>query len=99
MGLDQRSAKREDRMERLMVRFYSHVFSMVVLTYLAAGASLAQSQTQTQPAPKPSETSTTKMEEDVSKWTRKQWNAAKAKWSEETTKWSDCQTQAKGKKL
>jgi hypothetical protein len=71
---------------------------MVVLTYLSAGASLAQSQTQPQPAPKPAETSTTQME-DVSKWTRKQWNAAKAKWSEETTKWNDCQTQAKGKKL
>jgi hypothetical protein len=40
-----------------------------------------------------------KMEEDVSKWTRKQWDAAKAKWSEETAKWNDCQTQANGKKL
>jgi hypothetical protein len=28
-----------------------------------------------------------KMEEDVSKWSRKQWNAAKAKWSEEKTQW------------
>jgi hypothetical protein len=37
--------------------------------------------------------------EDVSKWTQKQWNAAKAKWSEEKTKWNDCQTQAKGKSL
>jgi hypothetical protein len=39
------------------------------------------------------------MEEDVSKWTRKEWNAAKAKWSEEKTQWDDCQTQAKAKKL
>jgi len=37
--------------------------------------------------------------EDVSKWTQKQWNAAKAKWSEEKTKWNDCQTQAKAKSL
>jgi hypothetical protein len=37
--------------------------------------------------------------EDVSKWTQKQWNAAKAKWSEEKTKWNDCQTQAKAKNL
>jgi hypothetical protein len=82
-----------------MVRLYSRAFSMAVLTYLSAGASLAQSQTQTQPATKPAETSTMKMEEDVSKWTRKQWNAAKAKWSEEKTQWNDCETQAKAKKL
>jgi hypothetical protein len=37
--------------------------------------------------------------EDVSKWTQKQWNAAKAKWSEEKTKWNDCQTEAKAKVL
>jgi len=37
--------------------------------------------------------------EDVSKWTQKQWNAAKAKWSEEKTKWNGCQNQAKGKNL
>jgi hypothetical protein len=82
-----------------MVRLYSRIFLMVVLTRLVAGASLAQSQTQTQPAPKPAETSTMKMEEDVSKWTRKEWNAAKAKWSEEKTQWDDCQTRAKAKKL
>jgi len=37
--------------------------------------------------------------EDVSKWTQKQWNAAKAKWSEEKTKWNDCQAQGKTKNL
>jgi hypothetical protein len=81
-----------------MARLHSHVLSTVVLTYLAASTSLAQGQTQPQPAPKPAETSTIKME-DVSKWTQKQWNAAKAKWSEEKAKWNDCQTQANGKKL
>jgi hypothetical protein len=80
-----------------MIRLNRYVFSIVVLTYFSAGISLAQSQTQPQ-APKPSETSTMKME-DVSKWTQKQWNAAKAKWSEEKTKWNDCQTQAKAKSL
>jgi hypothetical protein len=84
-------------MEALMARSCSRVFSMLVLTYLAAGVSLAQSP-QPQPAPKPTGTLTTQVE-DVSKWTRKQWSAAKAKWSEETVKWNDCQTQAKGKKL
>ena len=82
-----------------MIRLNSYVLSVVVPTCLAAGASLAQSQTQPQSAPKSAETSTMKMEEDVSKWTQKQWNAAKAKWSEEKTKWNDCQTQAKAKNL
>jgi hypothetical protein len=78
-----------------MIRSSSFVLSVVVLTCLGAAASLAQSP---QSAPKPADTSTMKME-DVSKWTQKQWNAAKAKWSEEKTKWNDCQTQAKGKSL
>jgi hypothetical protein len=85
-------------MGKFMARLYAHVMSMVVLAHFAVGASLAQSQTQPQPAPKPAETSTIKME-DVSKWTQKQWDAAKAKWSEEKAKWSDCQTQAKAKTL
>jgi len=57
------------------------VLPIVIVTYLAAGASLAQSRTQPQQAPKPADTSTMKME-DVSKWTQKQWNVAKAKWTE-----------------
>jgi hypothetical protein len=80
-----------------MTRLNRYVFSIVVLTYFSGSISLAQSQTQPQQAPKPAETATMKME-DVSKWTQKQWNAAKAKWSEET-KWNDCQTQAKAKSL
>ena len=84
-------------MERLMSRL-NNFLSIVVLTCFAAVASLAQSQTQAQQAPKPAETSTMKIE-DVSKWTQKQWNAAKAKWTEKKTQWNDCQTQAKVKSL
>src|SRR6516165_2889587 len=58
----------------------------------------ARSKTQAQQEPKPAETSTMKME-DVSKWTQKQWNAAKAKWTEKRAQWNDCQTQAKVKNL
>ncbi len=36
---------------------------------------------------------------DVSKWTRKEWNAAKAKWVHEKKKWHDCNGQAKAQKL
>jgi ATP:corrinoid adenosyltransferase len=85
-------------MEGMMVRSQTHVLSIAVLTFLGASASLAQGQTQPQSAPKPTDMSTMKME-DVSKWTQKQWNAAKTKWSEEKTKWNDCQTQAKTKDL
>jgi hypothetical protein len=37
--------------------------------------------------------------ENVSKWTRKEWNAAKAKWSIEKVKWANCRNQANDKKL
>jgi hypothetical protein len=81
-----------------MIRVNSYLMWVVVLTYIVAGASSAESQTQPQQAPKPAETSTMKME-DVSKWTQKQWNAAKAKWTEKKTQWNDCQTQSKAKNL
>jgi len=45
-------------------------------------------------ASEPSKTMT-----DVSKWTRKEWRAAKAKWVHEKTKWHDCNGQAKAQKL
>lgn len=82
-----------------MFRLRTDVLSLVIVAYFAAGAALAQNQTQTQPqSTKPPATSTTKME-DVSKWTQKQWDAAKAKWSEEKAKWGDCQKQAAKAKL
>jgi hypothetical protein len=37
--------------------------------------------------------------DDVSKWTRKQWNSAKTKWSKERGKWTSCNKQATRKKL
>jgi hypothetical protein len=37
--------------------------------------------------------------DDVSKWTTKQWNRAKAKWAGEKLKWADCQKQSKDHKL
>lgn len=37
--------------------------------------------------------------DDVSKWTRKQWNHAKAEWAKEKQKWADCQKQSKDQKL
>lgn len=37
--------------------------------------------------------------EDVSKWTQKQWNTAKAKWMKEKDKWASCNKQATNEKL
>ena len=37
--------------------------------------------------------------EDVSKWTQKQWNAAKTKWVKQKDKWNSCNKQAADKKL
>ena len=81
-----------------MVPVRTSILTIMVLTVVATAPAFAQSQTQPQSATKPVATSTTKME-DVSKWTQKQWNAAKAKWSKEKVKWADCQKQATEKKL
>jgi hypothetical protein len=37
--------------------------------------------------------------DDVSKWTSRQWNQAKAKWAKEKEKWADCRKQSKEQKL
>ena len=66
----------------------------IIAVMLFATAAIAQMQPQ--PAPKSGASSTM---EDVSKWTQKQWDAAKAKWSKETTKWSNCQKRADDQKL
>jgi hypothetical protein len=81
-----------------MTRISTSILAIIVLTLLAATPACAQSQTQPQQTSKPAATLATKAE-DVSKWTTKQWNAAKAKWSNEKVKWADCQRQADEKKL
>jgi hypothetical protein len=72
------------------------ILSIVILAQLVALPALVQAQTQRQS--KPESTVATKMD-DVSKWSRRQWNAAKAKWSQEKAKWSGCQKQADQKKF
>jgi hypothetical protein len=82
-------------MEEIMFRLRTQIATIVAVALLATAA-IAQTQMQSQPAPKSPAAS--KME-DVSKWTQKQWDAAKAKWSKETTKWDNCQKQADQQKL
>jgi hypothetical protein len=69
-----------------------------------AGTALAQAPAPSTPPPSsppaasaPSAASSAA--EDVSKWTRKQWAAARAKWAKEKEKWADCRKQAKDQNL
>ena len=71
----------------------------MMLTLFASASALAQMQTQPQSTAKPADTTVTKKMDDVSKWTQKRWDAAKAKWAKEKVKWADCQKQADEKKL
>jgi len=79
-----------------MTRIRTVILSITMLTLFASATAFAQ--TQPQSTTKPAETAANKMD-DVSKWTQKQWDAAKAKWSEEKAKWADCQKQADKKTL
>jgi len=69
----------------------SALISAAILGVVASGVALAQTKT-------PESSSSSKIDE-VSKWTTKQWNQAKAKWAKEKEKWADCQKQSKEQKL
>jgi hypothetical protein len=43
--------------------------------------------------------STKSAADDISKWTQKQWNAARTKWEKEKNKWSACNKRATDQKL
>jgi psiF repeat len=67
--------------------------ALAAATVLAPTATLAQS---TRPSMTDKAKSTA---EDVSKWTQKQWDAAKAEWAKQKEKWNGCNKQATAKKL
>jgi hypothetical protein len=69
----------------------SALVSVAILGMVASGVALAQ--TTTPPS------STSSKVDDVSKWTLKQWNQAKAKWAKEKEKWTDCRKQSKEQNL
>jgi hypothetical protein len=73
--------------------------ALAILAVVTSGAALAQTAS---PSTTPSDTSsspTSSTVDDVSKWTSKEWNKAKAKWAKEKDKWADCQKQSKDQKL
>ena len=69
----------------------SALIAAAVLGVVTSGAALAQTTT-------PSSSTSSKID-DVSQWTSRQWNRAKAKWQKETEKWVDCQRQSKDQNL
>jgi hypothetical protein len=60
---------------------------------VSAASGVALAQTTTPPS------STSSKVDDVSKWTSKQWDRAKAKWVEQKEKWADCQKQSEDQKI
>ena len=72
----------------------SALVAVAVLGMVTSGVALAQTTTP------PSSTSPPSSKvDDVSKWTSKQWNQAKAKWAKEKEKWADCRKQSKDQNL
>jgi hypothetical protein len=98
--------------EDARARYFSREFvpmhhlrsAFVAVAILAiAGAALAQAPAPSSPEPSPPAASkpsaVSSAAEDVSKWTRKEWAAARAKWAKEKEKWADCRKQAKDQSL
>jgi hypothetical protein len=71
------------------------LIALALIGTLSAGAALAQ----TPGTGDKMRAAASSTADDVSKWTNKQWNAAKAKWSKEKEKWGSCNKQATEQKL
>jgi hypothetical protein len=78
----------------------SALVAVAILGIAASGVALAQQPAPSSPpASAPVSPPTSSKVDDVSKWTMKQWNQARAKWAKEKDKWADCRKQAKDQKL
>jgi hypothetical protein len=79
------------------------LIALALIGTLSAGAALAQTpgtgDKQTPGTGDKMRAAASSTADDVSKWTNKQWNAAKAKWSKEKDKWGSCNKQATEQKL
>jgi hypothetical protein len=83
----------------------SALAAIAILGIVTSGVALAQTTPRQDPgrlnvfhSTAPSSPTSSKLD-NVSKWTKKQWNQAKAKWAGEKVKWADCQKQSKDQKL
>jgi hypothetical protein len=73
--------------------------AIAILAVVTSGAALAQTASPSTTHSDTSSSPTSSTVDDVSKWTSKEWNKAKAKWAKEKDKWADCQKQSKDQKL
>ena len=70
------------------------LIAAVLAAGFAGGGAMAQT-----PSGADMRAQASKTADDVSKWTHKQWNAAKAKWSQEQARWDACNKKADDQKL
>jgi hypothetical protein len=80
----------------------SALAAAAIFAVAASGAALAQETTPPSATPAPSSepaSKTPSKADEVSEWSGKQWNRAKAQFAKEKDKWTDCQKQAKDQKL
>jgi hypothetical protein len=85
-----------------MLRLRIAVISLVAVSSFCAALAIAQTATtpaaSSSPAASASAAASATMQ-DVSKWTRKKWIAAKAKFMQEKDKWAGCEKQSAAQKL
>jgi hypothetical protein len=86
--------------KKQMLRSRMLFVSLALTAAFGIGAATSLAQTQSTP---PKDTSASAQASqtmtDVSKWTRRQWHDAKAKWQEEKDAWNGCQNEAKTQNL
>jgi hypothetical protein len=70
--------------------------AVAILGVASTGMALAQT---TAPSTAPTTSPVATAADDVGKWTRKEWNAARAKYAKEKEKWADCRKQSADQKL
>ena len=82
-----------------MLKVRTALMTIPIAAAIAAGTSFAPTVSIAQPTSQSMTDKAKSTTEDVSKWTQKQWNAAKAKWQKQKDKWNSCNKQASDKKL
>src|SRR5271169_3989263 len=82
----------------IMIQIRNSILSIALLMLVAMASAFAQNQTPPQSIGKPAAAVPATIE-NVSKWTKQQRYAAKAKWTKEKEKWTGCEKQAVEQKL
>lgn len=77
----------------------SALAAAAVLGMITSGVVLAQETKTPSSQETTAPSSTSSKVDDASKWTRKHWNEAKARWAKEKEKWADCRKQSKDQNL